>query len=225
MRDYDGEQDFPIWLVGDSPPKESDQLDTPLDWRHPTRHSIWTPIETVIQRLLYDWGKCKLASDDIYVINSINIENYNKPQSLKKWNEKANNKDDEISLRIGELISMIEDYKIRNPEKPLTLFTFGNFSYEMIRRTLNIGKPRKHSYWSIKLLGDEFRISVSNFCTNNVSVFPLLHATVARRFYMKAHNDYCWDDYENIRKVNTIYFPTSKNYFFLCRIPLSNNII
>lgn len=41
---------FNIWLLGDSNPKNWDSiLETPLDPRHPARHSIWTPVIDVIQ--------------------------------------------------------------------------------------------------------------------------------------------------------------------------------
>ena len=74
MREYSaGKQNFPIWLIGDSPPQNWEHdLNHPLDERHPTRHSIWTPIENVIQRLLYNWKNTRLLSENIYIINAIN---------------------------------------------------------------------------------------------------------------------------------------------------------
>jgi hypothetical protein len=213
MRDYDGEKNFPIWLIGDSPPKNSEKLNTPLDWRHPTRHSIWTPIENVIQRLLYNWKKTRLLSENIYTINSINSVNFRKPKSLKQWKERIDNKGDELNLRINELKCLIDDYRGLHPSTPLILLTFGNFSYEMIRRSLRIGEPRNHSYWSQALLGEAFRKSISDFGTEKVNVFPLLHATIARRFFLDAHKNYCLN-YEVIQKMNLGSFPQCKNYFY-----------
>ena len=41
---------FPIWLIGDSNPKNwENRLSYPLDARHPARHSIWTPVLDAMQ--------------------------------------------------------------------------------------------------------------------------------------------------------------------------------
>lgn len=54
MKDHTGDLSFPIWLLGDSNPKNwQDRLDTPLDPRHPAVHNIWTPIIDIIQREVY----------------------------------------------------------------------------------------------------------------------------------------------------------------------------
>ena len=40
MREYAGDPECPIWLIGDSPPEAwVDRLATPLDPRHPARHN------------------------------------------------------------------------------------------------------------------------------------------------------------------------------------------
>ena len=53
MKDSTGNPEFPIWLVGGSPPEAwADKLDTPLDPRHPARHSIWTSVaDSMLDRL------------------------------------------------------------------------------------------------------------------------------------------------------------------------------
>jgi len=54
MNESVGDPKFPIWLIGDSPPEAwADKLDTPLDPRHPARHSIWTSVADPMQDRFY----------------------------------------------------------------------------------------------------------------------------------------------------------------------------
>jgi hypothetical protein len=72
MKEYSGNPEFPIWLLGDSPPINwADILEVPFDPRHPIRHNIWTSVLDVIQSEIYKTRKCRLNSEDIYIRNAI----------------------------------------------------------------------------------------------------------------------------------------------------------
>src|ERR1035438_8269365 len=67
-----GDRDFPIWLLGDSNPRNwQDQLKTPLDPRHPARHNIWSPILDGIQDRLFRQRGTRLDSSKIYIRNAV----------------------------------------------------------------------------------------------------------------------------------------------------------
>jgi hypothetical protein len=71
MNRTDGLPNSAIWLLADSNPVAwQDDLAVPLDRRFPTRHTIWTPIEKVIQRHLF--RECKSRLDDkFYIRNAV----------------------------------------------------------------------------------------------------------------------------------------------------------
>ena len=195
MKEFSGKQDFPIWLVGDSPPQNWEKdLNHPLDERHPTRHSIWTPIESAIQKYLYDWGNLRFSTENMYIINALSSLDVKKPESSKEW------EDEGIKSRQNVLKSEIEIYKGINLS---ILLTLGSFSFEMTRRALGIGKPRS-SYWTFKLLGEKFRESYNSFNKYKINIFPLLHASIARKNFLKAHKDYCSSNEDS----------ESNNYFY-----------
>ena len=53
MKEFSGDPEFPIWLIGDSPPENwVDKLDFPLDAKHPARHNVWTSILDSLQAQL-----------------------------------------------------------------------------------------------------------------------------------------------------------------------------
>ena len=72
MKDFTGNPEFPIWLVGDSPPEAwADKLDTPLDPRHPARHSILTSVADPMQDRLYRQSKRRLDTSRLYIRNAV----------------------------------------------------------------------------------------------------------------------------------------------------------
>ena len=90
MRDFAGEPTFPIWLIGDSPPDEgADKLDTPLDPRHPARHSIWTSVADPMQDRLYRQKKLRLDTSRLYIRNAMSqrLEAGNISEQSHRWRE------------------------------------------------------------------------------------------------------------------------------------------
>ena len=138
--EFTGDPDFPIWLLGDSPsdsPSAKDQDLTPLDPRHPTRHSIWTPIQDVIQRQLY--VECGRRMDDskLYIRNAVRNSYYKlKTPKNRVDKEYFNNnrtlfeaKQKEAFIELRELLNR------DNKPKPLLILCFGQFVFEFASRT------------------------------------------------------------------------------------------
>jgi len=72
MKDSVGDPTFSIWLIADSEPRSwQGLLLTPLDPRHPARHSIWTSVLDYMQEMLYREQKLRFASDRLYITNAV----------------------------------------------------------------------------------------------------------------------------------------------------------
>jgi hypothetical protein len=114
----------PIWLLGDSP-STNEQIEKlepkiePLDRRHPTRHTIWTPILDVIQRRLYKKHGRRLDDSKLYIQNAI----------FEFTNEKKTKK-------IVDGVENVKRLLAYNP-KPLLILCFGQFTFECARRANN----------------------------------------------------------------------------------------
>jgi hypothetical protein len=174
-----GSKCFPIWLMGDSNPKNwADKLKVPLDPRHPAIHNIWTPILENIQDKVYREAGLRIDTTDIYIRNAI-----------ENSTEKPKNIDMEWSSQNQEKISELRD--LINQFHPTFLFCFGAFSFEFCRRAIGEGRIHPYKYWSTKKLGEQFRYQINNFQVNQINIFPLLHATIARRYFLISHNYYC----------------------------------
>ncbi len=60
-----------IWLIGDSEPANySENLENPLDLKHPTVHNIFTPILINVQDELFNKG-IRLDWNKFYVRNAV----------------------------------------------------------------------------------------------------------------------------------------------------------
>ena len=80
-----GDKSFPIWLLGDSNPKNwESKLNSPFDARHPARHNIWTPIVDEIQEHLFIQRRSRLKTSTVYIRNAIENAN-NKPKRSAEW--------------------------------------------------------------------------------------------------------------------------------------------
>jgi uracil-DNA glycosylase len=177
MDKFIGDRNFPLWLIGDSPPKAwKDTLDHPFDSRHPTRHSIWTPIENVLQRKVFDTQRLRLRTEDMYIINGLESA-ADKPNNIKQW--------DEIDDRIEYLRSVVEE------SRPRLILTFGRFSFELFRRVLREDDNKPETYWTFKNIGDQFRLRIDNWDPHRPNVLPLLHASIARRSFIQGHQKFC----------------------------------
>ncbi len=172
----------PIWLLADSPPSgHKNNLDEPLDWRFPTRHNIWTPIETVINRELYRDQKIRIDDSKFYARNAV--------ESSETWKDK-NKLDEEIS----------EFSKLAELHRPFLICTFGQRAFEFARRSQTGSQKedkKPFSHWNVITLSDQFNKRLS-FDLNGVkNLVPLLHAVIAQQY------QYC---HENFRCGQTNYF-------------------
>ncbi|MBK8048508.1 MAG: hypothetical protein IPK16_16155 [Anaerolineales bacterium] len=70
-----GDKTCPIWLLGDSNPSNwQDVLVTPLDPRHPARHSIWTPVLDVMQDRVFRKQRLRIDTSSIYILQRSKIQ-------------------------------------------------------------------------------------------------------------------------------------------------------
>ena len=177
MKDFTGNPEFPIWLIGDSPPKAwADKLDTPLDPRHPARHNIWTSVADPMQDRLYWKARLRLDTSRLYVRNSVN-QPFRLPITEKQ-----------IMLPVKTLKELLDKYI------PNIVLTFGVSAF-MITLFASGETPQK-IFRTTKLLGEQFRSRMKSFADDNVNVIPLLHTSVARRHFLKAH-EYFVDGHGN----------------------------
>jgi hypothetical protein len=200
MKKETGDKNFPIWLLGDSNPKNwQDKLDTPLDPRHPAVHNIWTPIIDIIQRELYVKIDKRINVKPIYIRNAVEDPSTKPQPNNKDWNTKIKN-------RIIDFRKQVQDHN------PAFVFSFGAFSFEFARRCLMTGTVRSHNYWGSLRLGEEFRTRISCFDPQEVNLIPLLHVSIARGHFLKSHENFCDGDSE-------------ANYFEYVGVRLAEKII
>ena len=171
-----GDRNFPIWLLGDSNPKNwQDILVAPLDPRHPARHSIWTPVLDVIQDRVYRQSRRRVDTSTIYIRNAIEDPS-NKPLgSVISWAPI-------VEQSIHEFRQILERYN------PVFVFCFGAFSFEFIRRTLQQQPAHPFQYWGAKNLGNEYSQRLDNFNINAINAIPLLHTSISRGRFYESHN-------------------------------------
>ena len=165
---------WPIWLIGDSPPKNwKKELSVPFDSRHPARHNVWTPIVDGIQERVYRDGRRRFDTSRLYVRNAIHDYRCKEAARRKDWSR--------LSDETGELGRLLDKYE------PSLVFTFGAFVFEFVRRSRGCDEERAYSYWSTKRLGKQFRHSLEHFDPDKVNVIPLLHASIARGKFLVSH--------------------------------------
>lgn len=190
MKDEIGDIHFPIWLLGDSEPKNWYKLlDSPFDARHPAVHNIWTPIISNIQKSFYAKGKLRIDEDKIYKRNPI-----------KKKSDKPSCKD-VAWAKIQRQIKFLKD--LIDAHKPIFIFTFGSFSFEFVRRaTEPIAEKKRWDFWRTDRLGCEFQSRISKINFSNINVLPLLHVSIARGKFLTSHERFT--------------FGKNSNYFNYC---------
>jgi hypothetical protein len=181
-----GEKTFPIWLLGDSNPKNWENiLDFPFDPRHPARHSIWTPILDVIQQEVFLARHTRIDMSNLFVRNAIQRAEHKPKDTIYEWKDTPTS-NSAITQDLVNLCTLAEQYM------PKIIFTFGSFAFEFARRSIeraDIFYP--YRYWNTKFLGQEFRKRVENFEPKQVNIIPLLHASIARGRFMESHRDFC----------------------------------
>ncbi len=187
MEDFTGSPEFPIWLIGDSPPDTwADKLDTPLDPRHPARHNIWTSVADPMQDRLYRQRRLRLDTSQLYVRNAFS-------QPLSESTSEEN-----IRLSKKVFKGLLDKYK------PLIVLTFGVDAFRAI--VLASRDPHYKLFKTTKnatrILGEEFRDRIENYDDHKVNIIPLLHTSLARRYFLSAHRDFVG-----------VYGQTPPNYF------------
>jgi hypothetical protein len=180
-----GRFDYPIWLLGDSPSakylkfkaSDPDHL-TPLDSRHPSRHTIWTPILDVIQRHLFRLG-CRLDDNELFIRNAVSHPDHklNNPKASKEQIDKF---EDNQKKEITELRELLIEHK------PFLVLCFGQFAYPFALRTqqdeIKLLPQDEWTNWSIPRLSEEFDNRIKEVQLGKVTMLPLLHASAARGF-------------------------------------------
>lgn len=171
-----GHKQCPIWLLGDSRPKCHLLLTAPFDPRHPTRHSIWTPVLDRIQHQLFVQTGMRLDATKIYTRNAV---------------EDPNDRYDFVMLRNGTASFGKELIERVNGGGPHLLITFGAFSYEFAQRSCGREPDCKWTHRTVFALGRAFRREVEKIGPKRTNILPLLHATIARRSWHQNHWQFC----------------------------------
>jgi hypothetical protein len=174
-----GNPDFPIWLIGDSNPKQWESyLVSPLDPRHPIRHNIWTAVADVFQDKVYREAKLRVDTSKIYIRNAIENADNKPKQSDIQW-------DPLVEEEISGLNNSIHIFK------PIMVIPFGAFSYEFVRRACGESEEHNYEYWGAKRLGNEFRYRMESFDPSKTNIIPLLHRSIAGGKFIESHEYFC----------------------------------
>jgi len=139
----------------------------PLDPRHPTRHTIWTPILDHIQDRVFGACSSRLNTRDLYIRNAIENADHKQKAPL-----------------VHQAVLQFRDMAMCAGNRPIMILCFGQFAFEFARRACD--EPSSSSdlwgEWRVEELGREFQRRVACVSPERVTALPLLHAIVARRF-------------------------------------------
>ena len=169
----------PFWLLADSLPTAwSGRLNGVLDPRHPSRHSIWTPVWDIIQQTVFLKSGQRLSTEAFREVNAVDNSEDRPSRSIENWHNP--NLIDRVATFGSELIN----------NKPKVVITFGQFAFEFVRRSM--GMPvQKVMHWNRIKLGDEFRkVLEYSSSSDKPVIIPLLHATISRGQFLDAHEEY-----------------------------------
>jgi hypothetical protein len=171
MKRTHGPENSALWLLADSNPIAwQDKLEGPLDSRHPTRHNIWTPIEQVIQRQLFQQCQSRMT-DELFIRNAVG--------------------DSSDKSQMEPLAHEITEYgRLLSEHKPVLVLCFGEFAFEFARRARQEEGQAEFRSWSVKQLAEEFSNRICNFQVEEVNVLPLLHASIARGKFLHCHKEF-----------------------------------
>lgn len=202
MLDYSGKPNFPIWLIADSEPERWHRvLETPLDPRHPARHSIWTSVFDYMQKELYKQKGLRFDDENVYIRNAIKRAN-DKPKAEEiEWSSN-------LQTQLDVLSRNIERYS------PVIILTFGAFAFEFVRRALGEQKIHRFSYWGTEQLGKEFRERYKRVDPDRTNVLPLLHVSISRGKFLESHSYFIGDAKEE-----------TNNYFEYVGMKLANLLL
>ncbi len=184
MQDYSGNINFPIWLVADSEPKNwQSQLDSPLDPRHPARHSIWTPVLDYMQDYFYRNGKRRFDTKNLYIRNAVKNPSDKPEGAVLKWPQ--------LETEVKKPRSIMDT------NTPKVILTFGAFAFEFLRRACDESPQRPYVYWGAANLGNEFKRRIHSYNKSQTNIFPLLHVSIARGKFLESHRYFVGEEKGN----------------------------
>jgi len=132
----------------------------------------------VIQDRVYRKIGKRVDSSSIYIRNAVENPDIKPKGNHVRWNT-------DVGVEIDCLRELILEFN------PSFLFSFGAFSFEFARRSLNQEPERSYSYWGAKRLGEEFRIRVEKFDLSNTNLIPLLHRVVSSGKFVESQDYFC----------------------------------
>lgn len=178
MKNSVGDPMFCVWLIGDSEPKNwQGLLLTPLDPRHPARHSIWTSVLDYMQEVLYKQENRRFASDRLYITNAIKEPGSRPMATALDWSASLKGRNRALSERLSYF-------------KPKIVLTFGAFAFEFVRRACGEEPLFPFGYWGTKRLGEEFKKRLALYEPQQINVLPLLHVSISRGRFLKSHSHF-----------------------------------
>ncbi len=184
MERESGSKDFPIWLLGDSPPSRwKDRLTEPLDPKHPARHNIWTPVIDRIQECVFRDAYLRVDTSRLYVRNALaNAED--KPEGkAEDWGDLHRE-----TREFGDLLKA---------HRPALVFPFGAFAFEFANRSLARDTEKAYGHWGAKGLGEEFRRRVCDFSPDCINILPLLHISISQGRFLESHEYFTAEEEED----------------------------
>jgi hypothetical protein len=105
MERESGSRNFPLWLIGDSNPKNwHEQLSFPLDSRHPARHNIWTPILDIMQDRVYREAGLRIETRELYVRNAIEDASLKPANTASVWSAA-------VEQEVHHLAQLLTEYR------------------------------------------------------------------------------------------------------------------
>src|SRR5438876_1048251 len=183
MRHESGIREFPIWLLGGTEEIKWDNIEPGLeiDPGPPPVLSMWNPIISRIQNIIFKRIKKRIDELQIHIRNAIKDINYFPNPVNKIWTPYLYN-------LLGEFRNLIEKHK------PIILITFGAFPFEFARRAVNEEETHPWDYWSSKRLGEEFRTRLDDFSADRTNVIPLLYETSHNGTFQIKRSNFCGDE-------------------------------
>ena len=165
MNRDNGRPESAIWQLADSPPLvHADKLEDPLDWRFPTRHNIWTPIESIMNRELFRLQKSRIDDRTFFIRNAVKS-----PEDWKYKNKHI------LKADIADFKRLVDEHQ------PFLILTFGQRAFEFARRSQG-ENAQPFSNWTVAKLSGEFDARLSRIRDGKGILLPLLHAVIARQF-------------------------------------------
>lgn len=181
MKRETGDPSFPIWLLGDSEPRNWNALlDTPLDSRHPARHNIWTPLLDVMQERFFRVLQARMDTASLFIRNAIADPQLKPTANTLNWSTV-------VEAEIHYLQRLLAQYR------PRLILSFGAFAFEFGRRVFNEVDRHPYGYWGARRLGAEFRKRCQQVDSEKTNLLPLLHASIARGRFIQSHEQFCGD--------------------------------